>query len=351
MADSPERAPVLRVSARTGRGSRAARRPGGLAGRAVARPAFCACPWTAPYAARVRDVVTGTLAPALVRGDEVELLPGGRRVLRGLQVTPGGTAWMRATPAGTWPRRVADVARGDVLAARHLRPAACSTGGQGMAGAKPPATFARSCHCQRERLARVRFPAPRARAGAPLRAQLRLRPPPCPGAEPVVCVPTRRDQIGGAGARPRSPDPPPRTSCGVRAAAADAAAAARAGAERVGGIDTASLSAAQVPPRTRGPRPDAIGWPGREPLWYVGRARWSRWAGACAAQRFHADSHLKARCPRGAQRRVLVRPGGTFERVLVVGGRPGAARRDGFALLARRALSPQEEEGRGYHCS
>jgi selenocysteine-specific elongation factor len=372
-----EGAPVLRVSARTGQGLGELREAlAGLAGDLAARPAGGLLRLPVDRAFTLHGfgtVVTGTLVSgALAAGDEVELLPAGRRArVRGLQVHGQAVDRVEAgnraavNLAGV---EVADVARGDVLArpdtlrSSRLLDVEVTV----LAGEKPLRDLSRvRVHvASAERLARVRLlGATRAEPGRPVRAQLRLEAPAVAGRGDRLVLRSYSPATTIGGAVVLDPVPPTRrrrdTVTVAAPVASDAAAAARALVQQAGpaGIDTASLAARLTVPPADVPallaHDDDLVALGRDPVWYVARAALvALGQAACTSlERFHADNPLKAAMPREElRRRVFGRsPEGTFERVLEALGTAGQARLvgDGVAL-ARHAvrLSPQEEQAR-----
>ena len=373
-----EGAPVLRVSARTGHGLGELRDAlAGLAGGLAARPAGGVLRLPVDRAFTMRGfgtVVTGTLVSgALAAGDEVELLPAGRRArVRGLQVHGQAVDRVDAgnrTAVNLAGVEVADVARGDVLA----RPGTLRSSRlldvevRVLPGEKPLRDQSRvRVHvASAERLARVRLlGAERAEPGRAVRAQLRLEAPAVAGRGDRLVLRSYSPAATIGGAVVLDPVPPTRrrrdaVTAAAAPAVADAAAAARALVQQAGpaGIDTPSLAARlTVPPADvsalLAPDADLVAL-GRDPVWYVARAALEGLAEATrvALERFHADNPLKAAMAREElRRRVFGRsPEGTFERVLEALGTAGQARLvgDGVAL-ARHAvrLSPQEEQAR-----
>jgi selenocysteine-specific elongation factor len=373
-----EGAPVLRVSARTGQGLGELREAlAGLFAGLAARPAGGVLRLPVDRAFTLRGfgtVVTGTLVSgALATGDEVEVLPAGRRArVRGLQVH--GQALDRVESgnraavnlAGV---EVADVARGDVLARpgtlRSSRLLDVEVGV--LPGEKALRDMARvRVHvASAERLARVRlFAASRAEPGAVVRAQLRLEAPAVAGRGDRLVLRSYSPATTIGGAVVLDPVPPPRRrreAVTPAAAPATAGVAAAAGAlvrqAGAAGLDTPSLAArltvspAEVSALLAGDGESVA--LGRDPVWYVSRAALDGLAQAtCAAlERFHTDNALKAAMPREElRRRVFGRsPEGAFEHVLAALGAAGQARLvgDGVAL-ARHAvrLSPEEERAR-----
>jgi selenocysteine-specific elongation factor len=254
-----EGAPVLRVSSRTGAGldtlraalsglaaSAAARAPGGLLRLPVDRS----------FTMRgFGTVVTGTLVSgALAVGDEVEVLPAGKRArVRGLQVHGAAQEQVEAghrCAANLAGVGVAEVARGDVIARPGtLRPASIvDVELTLLPGVRPLADHARvRVHvASAEVLGRVRLSGPLA-PGATQGAQLRLESPAVSsrGDRLVLRAYSPAETIGGAlvldpaaAKRRRAAAPPP-------APGLDAAAAAVALVEAAGpaGVEAGRLAA------------------------------------------------------------------------------------------------------------
>jgi selenocysteine-specific elongation factor len=372
-----EDAPVLRVSARTGLGLPALGEAlGALARRAAARPAGGVLRLPVDRAFTLRGfgtVVTGTLVSgALAPGDEVELLPGGRRArVRGLQVHGAPVERLDAgnrAAVNLAGLEIADVARGDVVvrpgtlrASRLLDVELTLLGGE---KALKDLSRVRAHIASAERLARVRLlgGAP-VEAGRPARVQLRLEAPAVAGRGDrlVLRSYSPANTIGGAVVLDPLPPVRRRREAAVAAppASADGRAAARAFVEQAGaaGIDTATLAARlTVPPADvagllEGTDVVAVG---RDPLGYLSRpALDGLGAGVRAAlARFHAESPLRAAMPREElRRRVFGRaPEGALERVLEELGAAGHVRAtaDGVALARHEVrLSSEEEQARG----
>jgi selenocysteine-specific elongation factor len=371
-------APVLRVSARTGQGLAELRDAlDGLARGLAPRPTGGVMRLPVDRAFTMRGfgtVVTGTLVSgALAAGDEVELLPAGRRArVRGLQVHGQAVDRVDAgnrTAVNLAGVEVADIARGDVLA----RPGTLRSSRlldvevRVLPGGKPLRDLARvRVHvASAERLARVRLlGAEGAEPDRMVRAQLRLEAPAVAGRGDRLVLRSYSPAATIGGAVVLDPVPPTRrrrdaVTAAAAPAVADAAAAARALVQQAGpaGIDTPSLAARlTVPPEDvsalLAPDGDLVAV-GRDPVWYVARAALEGLAEGtrAALERFHADNPLKAAMPREElRRRVFGRsPDGTFERVLESLATAGQARLVGDGLaLARHAvrLSPQEEQAR-----
>jgi selenocysteine-specific elongation factor len=370
-----EKAPVMRVSAQTGAGLddlRSALRS--LAGDVPARPADGILRLPVDRAFTLRGfgtVVTGTLVSgALAAGEEVELLPGGRRSrVRGLQVHGQGVDRVAAgnrAAVNLAGLDVADVARGEVLARPGtLRPSRLlDVEISLLSGEKPLRDLARvRVHvASAELLARVRILAdePDGRA----RAQLRMEAPAVAGRGDRLVLRSYSPAVTIGGAVVLDPVPPARRRRGTSWLAAPPAeagpgAAARLLVEQAGaaGLDTATLAARlTVPPeevaRLLAADAEVVAL-GREPVWYAARAALDALGAKARAAlaRFHADNPLKPSMPREElRRRVFSRvPAGAFEHVLDALGAAGEAQLAGDGVaLARHAvrLSPQEELAR-----
>jgi selenocysteine-specific elongation factor len=370
-------APVLRVSSRTGEGLAELRAAlFALAGEVAPRPAGGILRLPVDRAFTLRGfgtVVTGTLVSgALAAGDEVEVLPGGRRArVRGLQVHGQAVDLVAAgnrAAVNLAGLDVAEVARGEVLVrpgtlrASRLLDVELSP----LEGEKPPRDLARvRVHVASAELrARVRLLEGETGAGR-ARAQLRLEAPAVAGRGDRLVLRSYSPAATIGGAVVLDPVPPPRRRRGASWLAAPAAEArpadaARAFVEQAGaaGLDTATLAARlTVPPAGLAPlvaaEPGIVAL-GREPEWYMARSALDALAGTARAalERFHADQPLKPAMPREElRRRVFARaPAGAFERVLDGLLAAGEVQLAGDAVaLARHAvrLSPEEERARG----
>ncbi|HVR70776.1 MAG TPA: selenocysteine-specific translation elongation factor [Vicinamibacteria bacterium] len=374
-----EAAPVLRVSARTGEGLddlRGALRA--LAGDVAERPAEGILRLPVDRAFTLRGfgtVVTGTLVSGAVAvGDDVELMPSGRRSrVRGLQVHGRGVDRVGAgnRAAVNLPGlEVAHVARGDVLArpgtlrASRLLDVEIAL----LPGERPLRDLSRvRVHlASAELLGRVRLlDGAGGEEGRAARAQLRMEAPAVAGRGDRLVLRSYSPAATIGGAVVLDPFPPPRRrrdallSAAVPAGA-DAATAARALVQQAGtaGLDTPTLAARLTVPPADVPRLVAgdalLVAVGREPVWYVARAALEALAAKArvALERFHAGNPLRPAMPREElRRRVFGRaPAGAFERVLetLVAAKEAALAGEGVALTRHAVrLSPQEEQARG----
>jgi selenocysteine-specific elongation factor len=370
-----EGAPVLRVSARTGAGLDELRQAlGALAARVTPRPAGGVLRLPVDRAFTLRGfgtVVTGTLVSgALALGDEVERLPGARRArVRGLQVHGAPVERVDAgnrAAVNLAGLEVADVARGDVLIrpgtlreTRVLEVELTLLPGE---RALKDLTRVRVHIASAERLARVRLVgAPRAEAGRPVRAQLRLEAPAVAGRGDRLVLRSYSPANTIAGAVVLDPVPPVRRRRDAAAAGmpgTDAVAAARAFVDQAGaaGLDTPTLAARlTLPPAEVAGLLDALEClaVGRDPVWYLSRGALDGLAAAARAAlaRFHADSPLRSAMPREElRRRVFGRsPAGAFERALDDLAAAGLVRLvgDGVALSTHEVrLSSEEAQAR-----
>lgn len=371
-----EGAPVLRVSARTGEGLDALRAALKVLAQQARHPhegGLLRLPVDRVFTLRgFGTVVTGTLVSGRVAvGDEVEILPGGRRSrVRGLQVHGEPVSDVGAghrAAANLADVEVADVSRGDVLArtgtlrATSLLDVHLSL----LAGGAPLLDDTRlRVHVKSaEVLGRVRLlGAKRLDAGASLPARLRLETP---------CVAGRGDRlilrtysppstIGGAVVLDPVPQrrrkgslavPPPTDEPLETAAVRMVAEAGPAGIE-------ASLLAARLTMA-----PDALaGLVARLPevvavggdrASYLGTGAVRALADETCARlsAFHRDQPLRAAMPREElRRRVFARaPDGVFEKVVGLLADEGRVRRlpDAVALFGHEVrLTSEEQEAR-----
>ena len=372
-----EGAPVLRVSARTGDGLERLREAlRALFERAAPRPAdgLLRLPVDRAFVLKgFGTVVTGTVVGGAVSaGDEVELMPRGRRArVRGLQVHGAAAERIEAgrraavNLAGV---DLADVARGDVLARPGtLRPTrVLDVELSLLQGEKPLRDLARvRVHiASAERLARVRLAGgEQVPPGTVARAQLRLEAPAVAGRGDRLVLRSYSPAATIGGAVVLDPLPPTRrrrdTRLSVTPAAGDTGGAAVAALSQAGpaGADADSLAARLTVPvgelaALLAARDDVVAF-GREPVRYVTRAALATAQAAAreALQRFHAENPLKAGMPREElRRRVLARaPDGALEHVLAALEAAGEARAAGeLVALARHEvkLSPAEAEAR-----
>jgi selenocysteine-specific elongation factor len=340
-----EGAPVLRVSARTGQGVAALR--DALAGLAAAtRPpaadGLLRLPLDRAFVLRgFGTVVTGTLVSGRLRvGEEVELLPSGRRArVRGLQVHGAATEVVEAghrTACNLAGIEVSEVARGDVVARPGtLRPSSLlDVRLTLLAGEKPLADQARvRVHvASAEVLARVRLQgAEKLEPGASVRAQLRLERPAVAGRGDRLVVRAYSPAVTIGGAEVLDPLAPkrrrrePMADLG-RPAEEPPARAARLMIEAAGaaGVDAGVLAARVTVPLAELPQllaavPEVVAV-GKEPGAYLSRAalQGMRAETRAVLERFHVENPLKAAMPREElRRRAFARaPAGAFEQVL-----------------------------------
>ena len=365
-----EGAPILRASARTGAGLDALRDVlRAMAARAARRPAdgLVRLPVDRAFVLKgFGTVVTGTLvAGTIATGDELELLPQGRRVrVRGLQVhgaaEPRVEAGHRAA-VNLVGVEVADVHRGDVLARPGtLQPSSILDAELSLlAGERPLRDQARvRVHvASAEVLARVRVldAPPMVEPGTTRRVQLRLERKAVAGrGDPLVIRSySPAATVGGAIVA----DPlARRRKRGASASAGDPllAMVAEAGPS---GIDARELAARLTVPvdalrHDVAGRADVVAL-GREPGHVVSRAGLDTLAVAAREQlaAFHAEHPLKAAMPREELRgRVFARAAaGAFERVLEEEQAKGSLRAagDGVALAGHEVrLTPAEQQAR-----
>jgi selenocysteine-specific elongation factor len=380
-----EGAPVVRVSARTGAGLDALRAELQALGDRVAERAsdgLLRLPLDRVFTLRgFGTVVTGTMvAGTLASGEEVEILPAGRRArVRALHVH--GRAQERAE-AGTRTAvnlagvDVAELQRGDVLARPGTLRATSlldveitPLAGQRLRDQRRVRVHVSSA----EVLARVRRLEPRASAGdeaqAPAEgafvAQLRLEAPAVAGRGDNLILRSYSPATTIAGALVLDPAPPKRKAAAPTVSRARALIgagpreAARLYVEEAGegGIDGTALAArVTLPlPALRAalldePRVVALGG---EPGVFVARAALDERAAQALAllERFHADHPLKAALHREELKRRAFEGAaeGAFERVLDELSAAGRVRvlPDAVAL-ARHAvtLTPAEQQAR-----
>jgi len=373
-----EAAPLLRVSARTGAGLPELRQA--LASLAAQvgerrREGLLRLPVDRVFSLRgFGTVVTGTVVSgALAVGDELELLPAGRRTrARGLQThgatVEGAVAGSRAAVnlAGL---ETGDVTRGDVLA----HPGTLSTSSlldvelSLLAEARPLEDGARvRVHlASAERLGRVRLlGAPEIAAGQSALAQIRLERPAVAGRGDRLVLRSYSPATTIGGARVLDPLPPKRRAADRPAlerlrAAADPVAAAVAMVEEAGmrGVDGPTLAA-----RLTVPLPSlaallgssrALVALGPDPTSYLSRSAMVALSSAVREEvaRFHREHPLKAALPLEELRaRVFARsPPAACDLVLEELVRAGEVLRQPDAVAASRhvvTLSPREEEAR-----
>jgi selenocysteine-specific elongation factor len=370
-----EGAALVRVSARTGQGLAELRAE-------LARLAAEAKPPSAEGLLRLPvdrafilrgfgTVVTGTLVSGRLRlGEEVELLPGGRRArVRGLQVhglsAPEVEAGHR-TACNLAGLEVSEIERGDVLVRPGtLRPTSVlDVQLTLLPGEKPLADQARvRVHvASAEVLARVRLAGGgKLEPGASVRAHLRLERPAVAGRGDRLVLRSYSPAvtIGGAevldplAPRRRRHEPAPELS---RPAQEPAAAAARrmVEASRAAGVTAELLAARLTVPLADLPRlmavVDGIAAVGKEPGAYLSQAALDGLRAEVRALlgRFHADNPLKAAMPREElRRRVFGRsPAGAFEHVLEAMASAGEVRpeADVVALAGHEVRLTGEEQ-------
>jgi selenocysteine-specific elongation factor len=375
-----EGAPVVGVSARTGEGLGALRDAlRALARRAPARVETGALRLPVDRVFTLRGfgtVVTGTLvAGRLALGDEVEILPSGRRSrARGLQVhgrdvplAPAGTR-VAVNLAGL---EVHDLARGDVLAhpgtlrATSMLDVRVSL----LPGERPLRDQARlRVHvASAEILGRIRFPGGQAlAAGSEGVAQIRLEAPTVAsrGDRLILRAYSPATTVGGAAVldplpRKRRASEPVDARRVAALASQDpvAAAVALVGEAGVRGIDVAALVArVGTPWDVLEPlllaREDVVS-EGRDPVVLLSRdalvALSRRLMGALGS--FHADNPLRAAMPREELKQRLASRGGgvAFDRALGELVSAGEIRLgpSGLALVRHTpTLKPDEQAAR-----
>jgi selenocysteine-specific elongation factor len=374
-------APILRVSTVTGQGLDGLRSAlASLAAVPPPRPALGLLRLPLDRAFTLRGfgtVVTGTLVSGtLVLGEEVELLPSGRRArVRGLQVHGSAVARVEAgnrAAVNLAGLDVADLHRGDVLARPGtLRPSSILDAELTLLpGERPLKDQARvRVHVMSgEYLARVRvLDGSNVAPGATAPVQLRLERPAVAGRGDPLIVRSYSPAMTIAGAlvvdplapKKRRRDAAPRAS-GRSLAGTDAIRAAVALVEEAGpeGIDAPRLAARVTAPLDTlmaglAAQPSVVAL-GKEPAWLLSRKAMEAMARSArdVLARYHADQPLKAAMPREELRnRVFAAaPPGAFDRALADMTLAGELRTlaDGVAL-ARHAvrLSPEEEAARG----
>jgi selenocysteine-specific elongation factor len=367
-----EGAPVLRVSARTGLGLEALRAE--LRAMAAMTPARAAgglvrLPVDRAFVLKgFGTVVTGTLvAGTIAVGDEIEILPSGRRVrVRGLQVhgaaTPRVGAGHRAA-VNVVGVEVADIERGDVLTRpgtlRATSIIECEL--SLLAGERPLKDQSRvRVHlASAEVLARVRVLSPPAvvEPGTTRLVQLRLERPAVAGRGDRLVIRSYSPAATVAGAVVVDPlAKRKRRTAEATPVAADAIGAIVTDAG-TGGIDIPTLAARLTVPvadlsHALAARGDIVALAG-DPSRVISAAALERLAAELRAHltAFHAANPLKAAIPREELRsRVFLRAApGAFEHILeglAAGGeiRVGA---DGIAQSTHAVrLSPEEDRAR-----
>lgn len=367
-----EGAPVLRVSARTGLGLDALRAElRVMASRTTPRAAggLVRLPVDRAFVLKgFGTVVTGTLvAGTIATGDELEILPSGRRVrVRGLQVhgatTPRVEAGHRAAVnlAGI---EVADIERGDVLTrpgtlrATSIVEAELSV----LAGERPLKDQARvRVHlASAEVLARVRVLSapPVVEPGTTRLVQLRLERPGVAGRGDRLVVRSYSPAATIAGAVVVDPLAKRKRRMAEATAVAEDAVGAMVTDAGAAGIDMLTLAARLTVPaadlaREIGPRGDIVALAG-DPARVVSVAALDRLAAELRVHltTFHGANPLKAAIPREELRsRLFLRAApGAFEHVLeglVARGEIRVAA-DGIAQSTHAVrLSPEEDRAR-----
>jgi selenocysteine-specific elongation factor len=370
-----EAASVLRVSARTGAGLEALKAELlALAAEMAARPddGLLRLPVDRVFTLRgFGTVVTGTLTSgALAAGEEIELMPGGRRArVRGLQVHGEETRRVVAghrTAVNLAGVDVADVARGDVIAhpgtlrATSFIDVELSL----LPGERPLEDRSRvRVHiASAERLARVRLLGPKQLpAGGRGPAQLRLEKPGVAGRGDrlILRAYSPAVTIGGAvvlDPLPRKRRPADRAGVVTLAAAETpgrtAAAMIAAAAHR--GVDAATLAARLTLPASQlealvASEPGSVAL-GSSFISESGLARLTASA-RTALEAFHKENPLKEAMPREELRHrgFAHAAAGAFERVLADLALRGEALVSGDAVALTRhavSLTPDEHAAR-----
>ena len=373
-----EPAPLLRVSAVTGLGMDALRSAlASLAAAPTARPADGLLRLPVDRAFTLRGfgtVVTGTLVSgSLALGEEVEVLPSGRRTrARGLHVHGAAVARVEAgnrVAVNLAGLEVDDLARGDVLARPGtLRPTSIVDAELTLlAGERPLRDQARvRVHvASGEYLARVRLVDGRTlEPGATAPVQLRLERPAVAGRGDRLIVRSYSPAatIGGAlvidplAPKKRRRDAAARPSRRVLGAA-DPVRAAVLMVEEAGatGIDAPRLAARVTAPLDtllEGlAREASIVVLGKDPAWLISRAAIDALAQSArdVLSRYHVEQPLRAAMPREElrARAFAAAPPGAFERVLAPGAGELRVLADGVALSRHSVrLSPEEDAAR-----
>ena len=370
-----EGAPILRVSSRTGQGLDALKDALRTLSRATPpRPdtGLLRLPVDRAFTLRgFGTVVTGTLVSgALAAGEEVEVLPSGRRArVRGLQVHGLAADRVEAghrTAVNLSGLDVDDLARGDVVTRPGTLRATSIVEAEltllpGQRALKDQARV-RVHIASAEVLARVRvLEGPGIAAGATARVQLRLESPSVAGRGDRLVLRSYSPAItiGGAVVVDPLAGKRRRGSVSSISGAADAAAAAVRMVEEAGtsGLDAATLAARVTLPlsvllETLRGREDVVAF-GGEPVSLVSPRSLAALADTAEARLrdFHGTRRLEGGMPREElRRRVFARsPGGVFEAVLDGLARAGRARVSGetVALADHEVrLTPQEADVR-----
>jgi selenocysteine-specific elongation factor len=350
-----EGAPIFRVSARTGEGLEALKEGLRTLARAVPpRPGEGLLRLPVDRAFTLRGfgtVVTGTLVSGtLAVGDEVEVLPGGRRArVRGLQVHGAPAERVEAgnrTAVNLSGLEVHEIARGDVVTQPGTLRATSIVEAEltllpGQRALKDQARL-RVHIASAEVLARVRvLDGSAVAAGATARVQLRLESPAVAGRGDRLVLRSYSPAVTMGGAVVVDPLAGKRRRGSVSSipGAADAAEAAVRMVEEAG---TAGLDAATLAARVTVPLPvllaalhgrDDVAAFGRDPVSLVSPRALATLAETAQARLrdFHGARRLDAGMPREElRRRVFARvPEGVFEAVLDGLAREGRARVSG----------------------
>jgi selenocysteine-specific elongation factor len=371
-------APLVRVSARARTGldelvARLAELARGLAPRSGS--GLARLPVDRVFTLRgFGTVVTGTLvAGALADGEELELLPSGRRArVRGLQVHGSGAARVEAghrAAVNLAGIEVAEISRGDVLAHPGTLRAATRLDVrlEALPGARPIEEHARvRVHAgSAEALARLRLlGAPPVAPGASALGQLRLESPLVAVRGDRLVLRAYSPAVTIAGAVVLDPRPPRRGAASrpaleALAAAPDASAAAAClvAAEGEQGADAAELAArlgttpGDLALRiSRAPEVVALGDP---PAAWIAVAALEalKQRARAALERFHAAQPLKDAMPREALRQAAFTRAApaAFESTLALLVQAGEIRAtpDAVALVRHAVrLSPDEQAAR-----
>ncbi|HEU0093662.1 MAG TPA: selenocysteine-specific translation elongation factor [Vicinamibacteria bacterium] len=353
-----EGAPIFRVSARTGEGLEALKDGLRTLARAVPpRPGEGLLRLPVDRAFTLRGfgtVVTGTLVSGtLAVGDEVEVLPGGRRArVRGLQVHGAPAERVAAghrTAVNLSGLEVHEIARGDVVTQPGTLRATSIVEAEltllpGQRALKDQARL-RVHIASAEVLARVRvLDGSAVAAGATARVQLRLESPAVAGRGDRLVLRSYSPAVTIGGAVVADPLAGKRRRGSVSSipGAADAADAAQAAVRMVEEAGTAGLDAATLAARVTVPLPvllaalhgrDDVAAFGRDPVSLVSPRALATLAETAQARLrdFHGARRLDAGMPREElRRRVFARvPEGVFEAVLDGLAREGRARVSG----------------------
>jgi selenocysteine-specific elongation factor len=355
-----EGAPLLRVSARTGHGLPELRAAlWSLAGEAAPRPAqgLLRLPVDRSFSLKgFGTVVTGTLVSgALAVGDEVEVLPAGRRSrVRGLQVHGAAVSTVAAgnrAAVNLAGLEVADVVRGDVVVRPGtLRPTSVLEADlsllPGEAALKDQARV-RVHLASAEVLARVRIPEGKVRPGGTARVQLRLERPSVAGRGDRLILRSYSPAatIGGAVvADPMATKRKRGAPAALPPASAERGLAAAALVDQAGpsGVRADELAARVTVPQASlleelSSRADVAPF-GTGPVWLLSPRVLADLAQSArsALERFHRESPLRAAMPREELRRRVFAPcpEGVFEHVLAGLAARGEARSEAEGVAA-----------------